>query len=98
MREPMIERPHRVGNGIQRLYRFPNGYGASVVRFMIGAFGGSYGAENGLWELAVTKYTGDKFKLTYETPITNGVEGRLTEHEVDALLARIEALPASIGD
>lgn len=48
MKEPKIDRPHPLG-GIQRIYHFDNGYGASVVRFTY-----SYGFEQGLWELAVT--------------------------------------------
>lgn len=93
MRAALIERTHPAGmGGTQRLYRFDNGYGASVVRFPY-----SYGGDSGLWELAVTEYHGegtDSYSLTYETEITNDVIGHLTEGEVDELLARIEALPA----
>ena len=96
MRKPDIERPHQVGNGIHRLYRFKNDYGASVVRFSIGVFGGSYGAEKGLWELAVIKFKGkgfDNFVIKYDTPITDDVVGHLTDKAVDNLLTKIEALP-----
>ena len=34
--------------GIQRIYKFDNGYGASVVKHKY-----SYGGDKGLWELAV---------------------------------------------
>ena len=93
MREPKTERDHPAGlGGVQRLYRFGNGYGASVVchRF-------SYGGESGLWELAVIKYQkdGERFSLTYDTPITDDVIGHLPESAVDALLGQIEALPAA---
>lgn len=90
MREPMSEKPHNMGNGVQKLYRFPNGYGASVVRFEY-----SYGADQGLWELAVIHYPkadSDDFSLTYGTPITDDVIGYLSETEVDELLTKIEAL------
>lgn len=90
MRKPDEERPHPVGMGVQRLYRFSNGYGASVVQTPW-----SYGGEEGKWELGVVKFNGEgwKFKLTYDTPITSDVVGHLTEEEVDNLLLKIEELP-----
>ncbi len=94
MRQATVERPHPGGmGGTQRIYRFGNGYGASVVQFPY-----SYGGDRGLWELAVTKYEGednDSYSLTYDTEITDDVLGHLEESEVDGLLARIEALPAN---
>jgi hypothetical protein len=91
MKAPTVERPHPAGmGGVQKLYRFPNGYGASVVQFPR-----SYGYGSGRWELAVLKFTGegdDEFKLTYDTDITDDVIGYLTEDEVDALLDQVEAL------
>jgi hypothetical protein len=93
MRNPTIERNHQLGmGGKQKLYRFANGYGASVVRFPH-----SYGWEDGLWELAVLRFTGpkiDDFYLVYDTPITDDVLGYLSEQDVDDTLAGIEALPA----
>ena len=89
MKEPAQERAHPAGmGGVQRLYEFQNGYGASVVRFF-----GSYGHEDGKWELAVLKYSapGD-YELTYDTPITNDVLGWLSDEQVDSTLAQIEAL------
>lgn len=81
--------PHPVSFGgagkMARTY-FPNGYGASVVRFH-----GSYGGNDGLYELAVLTADG---RLTYDTPITDDVEGYLTPTAVTALLKRIAALPA----
>lgn len=77
-----------LNGGVQRLYRFDNGYGASVI-----CHSGSYGNENGLWELAVIRYTdGDKYVLDYSTPITDDVIGYLDEDEISALLVRILAL------
>jgi hypothetical protein len=68
--------------GTQRLYRFDNGYGASVVRHEY-----SYGTE-----LAVIRWDGSDFDLNYDTPLTNDVIGHLTESEVGDLLRRISKL------
>lgn len=92
MRTPDLERAHPAGmGGTQRIYRFANGLGASVVRFPH-----SYGYDSGRWELGVVKYSGpgkDQYRLTYETPVTDDVLGHLSEKEVDETLAQIEALP-----
>lgn len=81
-------------NGQQALFRFPNGYGASVVRAPQGLrlFGGSYGHERGLWELAVLVWEGEEYELTYDTPITHDVIGHLAPEDVDELLEKIKAL------
>jgi hypothetical protein len=78
--------------GEQKVYRFDNGYGASVVRHQ-----NSYGGRDGLWEVAVLRFTGsgDKYVLTYDTPITNDVLGWLTDEQVASTLADIEALEAA---
>jgi hypothetical protein len=69
--------------GTQRLYFFPNGYGASVVNSAV-----SYGTE-----MAVLRGTIENWQLCYETPITDDVIGYLDETEVQDLLRQIEALP-----
>jgi len=92
MREPDFERP--CNGGIQKVYIFPNGWGASVVRHSF-----SYGHEDGLWELCVLKYTGsgdiNKWKnwhLNYDHPVSQGdVRGYLSEDDVDRLVSEIEA-------
>ena len=90
------ERPHPAWDGVQKLYRFPNGFGASVIKAGSGGgWGGSYGADEGLWETAVLKYHGDGFEdfsLTYETSITDDVVGDLTLEDVDKLLHEIMLL------
>jgi len=108
MKQPYITRRHQVeteGSGIgeQRLYRFPNGYGASVVQFYLHWEGvnlrrkvGSFGINDGKWELAVIVFPdgeSDEFHLTYETPITPDVLGHLSETQVDDYLEQIAALP-----
>lgn len=75
-------------DGYQKVYRFANGYGASVV---CGPH--TYGGSVGLFELAVLKFEGKGWTLTYDTPITNDVEGHLTQGAVDDLLDQIAALP-----
>jgi hypothetical protein len=97
MIEPTVTKSHPAAPGTQRLYRFDNGFGASVVQFSFGAIGGSYGVEAGLWEMAVLRFTGDgieQFELTYDTPITDDVIGHLDEVAIQAKLAAIRALPA----
>ena len=82
-------------DGVQRLYRFVNGYGASVVRHF-----GSYGGPKGLWELAVIKWNDDlcrqfDWDLCYSTPITYDVIGYLEEDQVNTILSFIEKLNGS---
>ena len=83
------DRPHPAGSsGIQCLIFFPNGYGASIVKFY-----GSYGFEKGLWEMAVLKGSYEKdWTLTYDTSITNDVLGYLSEEEVEKYLDEVQRL------
>lgn len=79
-----------LNGGTQRIYRFANNYGASVVKHSF-----SYGRENGRWELAVLRFTGDNYddyKLEYNTPITGDVLGNLTEADYEEVLKQIEKL------
>lgn len=88
MRTPNVEK--LLNGGVQRIYTFPNGYGASVVRHNY-----SYGGANGLWKLAVLSIESVEpleFELTYSTPITGDVLGHLSEQAVDELLNEIENL------
>lgn len=70
--------------GIQKEYIFSNGYGASVI-----CHKGSYGHDQGLWELAILAPDGS---LCYDTDITSDVVGYLTDEEVNSYLKRIEEL------
>ena len=63
---------------------FDNGYGASVIK---GPH--TYGGEDGLYELAVL---GKDKKLTYNTSVTDDVEGYLSEDDVTKLLEQIQKL------
>ena len=83
----------QVGN-TQRLYRFTNGYGVSVVQ---GPY--TYGGKEGLSEMAVLTVTGDgwsdkDWEITYDTPITDDVIGWLDEDGVQEKLAAVRDLPA----
>lgn len=87
--EPYDARPLESG-AVQKLYRFANGYGASVVK---GEY--TYGGDEGLWELAVLtfKTEDNNSRIAYDTPITSDVEGYLTDEKVEELLTEIENLP-----
>lgn len=87
--KPVLER--EINGGVQKLFRFDNNYGASVVRHCH-----SYGHEDGLWELAVIVYTrkedNEQFVITYATHITGDVRGFLTWEEVEDILGEIQTL------
>ena len=82
MHKPTETKAHPFGGTI-KIYKFSNGYGASVVKT-----GGSYGGGEGLWELAVLKGSA----LTYDTPITDDVLGWLSDQDVENILDQIQAL------
>lgn len=96
---------HDIFDGTQRLYRFENNFGASVVRHS-----GSYGGNDGLYELAViiwdpkanvTLVKTDRYNritgwtICYSTPITDDVIGYLEEDQVNTVLSFIEKLNGS---
>ena len=77
--------PH---DGVQHVYEFPNGYGASVIKHDY-----SYGGKDGLWELAVLNFDLDREgTLDYNTDITGDVIGYLTWKNVENYLAEIKSL------
>ena|GEM_PF-882736 len=82
------EHPAGMG-GQQMILRFPNDYGASIIRFAY-----SYGGSEGKFELAVIRWHGDNWSLCYDTPITDDVLGYLSPEEVLSTLSEIQALPA----
>ena len=73
--------------GVQARHFFDNGYGVSVVRFS-----GSYGYEQGLYEVAIIKGNYDDHEICYDTVITDDVLGYQTEEEVEVLLYEVENL------
>ena len=98
---PSEERPHLVGDGIQKIYFFDNGFGASVIRFKSGFPGlrngySSYTSNESEWELGVLKKSEDGWSLTYDTPITDDVLGHLSDKEVEKTLQKIKKLKETI--
>lgn len=94
MIEPVLNQKHPLGIGDEDrhlIYRFPNGYGASVVRFP-----GSYGYHSEKWELAVITFKSEDntdFDLNYTHPESHGdVRGYLTEEEVQKILVLIQGV------
>lgn len=70
--------------------KFENGYSANVVCNNAPDTINSYGADSGLFEMAVIGPDGN---LDYSTPITSNVIGHLDFHGVAAVLDQIKALP-----
>jgi hypothetical protein len=68
----------------QKIYKFDNGYGASVVCNF-----GTYGAKEGFFEVAVLDSDG---QIAYNTPITNDVIGWCDFADVADILNKIKAL------
>jgi hypothetical protein len=83
MRKFLIDTNYYHG-GIIHKYKFPNGYGASVVKHEY-----SYGGTDGLWELAVLD---SEDEITYHTPITQDVIGHLSWDNVEKYLQEIKEL------
>lgn len=86
--QPFYE--HAVYGGWQKLYRFSNGYGASVVDTPENYSGG------GTWEMAVIYWRGAgirDWEIVSDTPVTHDVLGWQTDAEVEVTLRAIQALP-----
>ena len=85
------DKPHEFGSGFHKVYKFPNGFGASIVRFRLpyGSYG-SYTSDETEVELAVIEFgSDDDWTLTYKTKITNDVIGHLKEKELIKTLNNI---------
>ncbi len=80
--------PHgNMPDGIAARHFFPNGYGVSVVQFP-----GSYGYEEGLYEVAILKGLEEDWEICYDTPITDDVIGYQSMEDIDNLLSQVESL------
>lgn len=81
-----------VERNFKHIYRFKNGYGASVVMMNRCMFG-TYGADENLWELAVLKFDENgENNIVYDTPITNDVIGWCNDDKIEQLLHAIAKL------
>ena len=77
-----------VNGGVQKIYKFDNGYGASVVRHLF-----SYGGGQGLWEMALLRFDDISWHITYREDFADGdVAGYLSDKEVLELLEWIKSL------
>ena len=72
---------------IQKIYSFPNGYGASVIKGK-----GTYGGDKGLWEIA--PWTNDTNEFIGQSVLECGddVRGHLHDPDVHAILGTISRL------
>ena len=74
----------KIYDGNQWLFKYDNGYGASIVQHS-----GSYGGKQGLYEIAVLDSNGE---MSYTTPITDDVIGYADEVKLYETLDRIKSL------
>ena len=72
---------------IQKIYSFPNGYGASVIK---GKY--TYGGPEGLWEIAPWTNDTNEFIGRSLFGWDDDVRGRLNDPEIDAVLRQINNL------
>lgn len=80
----LVDEEHDVW-GHQYIFRFPNNYGASVVKNSA-----SYGHKQDLWEMALIFFDeDDDWELTYERDFDD-VKGYLTDDNVIELLEKIK--------
>lgn len=99
-----IERPHPASlQGKQRLYRFDNGYGASLVNFKLDPppgmshsstiLYGSYTTTDEEWELAPIIFTGptiEEFELCFDICDIGDPIGHLLPEQVEPILKKIK--------
>lgn len=73
----------------RKVYKFGNGYGASVVCGPM-----TYGGNQGLFEVAVLDLAGN---IVYDTPVTSDVVGFLDFAGVADVLQQIQNLPKNLN-
>lgn len=73
-------------DGVQYIFKFPNDYGASVIKTRY-----SYGYKQDLWEMGLIIFFNEDgdWHLTYERDFDDDVKGYLTGEEVNRLLEKI---------
>ena len=75
---------------IQKIYSFPNGFGASVIK---GKY--TYGGPEGLWEIAPWTNDTNEFIGMSMLGWADDVKGRLQDPDVHAELGKISRLPCA---
>jgi len=80
--EPVVVKTHRYDpDGVQKLYRFHNLRGASVIR---GQY--SYGGEQGLWEIMPVRFHSEEitdFELDYLGSVYEWPKGWLNDEQLN---------------
>lgn len=72
--------------GHHYIFRFPNNYGASIIKAT-----GTYGYTQDLWEMALIFFDEDgDWDLTYEQDFSDDVKGYLTDDNIIELLEKIK--------
>lgn len=83
-------KPHpfyKMEDAVCATHFFSNGYGVSVVRFP-----GSYGFEDGTYEVAILKGTQEGFELCHDTELTDDVFGHCEESDVENIMNEVQSL------
>ena len=81
----LLERPNLYVGGVQRIYRFKNGYGLSLIN---GPLAHAYPFA---WEAAVLEDVsedGNNFELTYDSPLTDDIIVFSSDEEANAFIRR----------
>ena len=82
----LVRTRHTERKNNKKLYRFENGYGASVIRSYY-----SYGGNEGLWELAMIKWIDDfDYNIYYCDIVDDDVLGYLAEKDIVPILEKIK--------
>lgn len=92
--------------GDQRIYRFPNGFGASLIKICVvhanknevmPYTGLHHETDEPLWELSVVYFNSDDdadYAITFETPVSDDVIQCVTDSRAELILRRIKELPS----
>lgn len=90
--------------GDQRIYRFPNGFGASLVKICmvrdnkneVMPFTGLHPVtDEPLWELGIVYFNSDDdtdYTITFETSVSDDVIRRVTDSRAELILRQIKEL------
>jgi len=81
-----LKETREIHGGIQKIYQFPNGYGASVIKHK-----GSYGYDLDKWEIAPlgqeSEFIGQSVFEWYDD-----VKGYLNDPQVDSILKQLSLM------